>query len=184
MPIVNIPSVLEHGILSHIRCSELPHADVSLATVQDKRDRKHVPGGLKLHQYANLYFDARNPMMYKRREYAQQLCVLRISTSVLQLPGAVITDQNAASNYVRFMSPNDLECLDFDMIFAEDWRHCDDKIAHWRHSSVKCAEVLVPDCVESVHILGAYVLDNTAETHLKDAGFVLPISINRKIFFF
>ena len=184
MPIVNIQSVLTHGILSHEACSKLSHADVSLADVQDKRDKKQVPGGLMLHQYSNLYFDARNPMMFKRRMYAQQLCVLRVSTDVLQLQGTVITDQNAASNYVRFLAPNYLNFLDFDMIFAEDWRHPGDQIAQWRHSSRKAAEVLVPGCIETKYILGAYVLNSISENNMRNQGFTQPIEILPKIFFY
>jgi len=102
MPIANIGSVMAHGLLSYERAAGLPHASVALQPVQDKRDKKLVPGGLKLHQYANLYFHARNPMLFKRLNEAGMLCVLRVSTEVLALPGAVISDQNAASDYVRF----------------------------------------------------------------------------------
>jgi hypothetical protein len=48
MPIDNIPSVLEHGILSFERTTQLPHATVAMADIQDRRDRKVVPGGLAL----------------------------------------------------------------------------------------------------------------------------------------
>ena len=95
MPIVNVLSVMQHGILSHERASKLQHHSVALQAVQDKRDGRHVPGGLKLHQYANLYFHARNPMMYKRKNDSPNLCILRVATDVLGLPGTVITDQNA-----------------------------------------------------------------------------------------
>lgn len=87
MPIGNIPSVLAHGILSHEGAAGLPHSDVSMADGQDRRDKVQVPGRLKLHQYANLYFDARNPMMYKRLAQADGLCVLSVSTQVLGCQG-------------------------------------------------------------------------------------------------
>src|SRR5262249_62402948 len=105
MPMANLPSVMERGILSYERTAKLPHHSVALQPVQEKRDQKHVPGGLRLHQYANLYFHARNPMMFKRRPEAPNLCVLRVSTQVLELEGTVISDQNAASDYVRFLHP-------------------------------------------------------------------------------
>jgi hypothetical protein len=73
MPIGNIPSVMAHGILSHERASKLAHASVAMDAIQEKRDKKHVPGGLKLHQYANLYFHARNPMLFKRKDQAADL---------------------------------------------------------------------------------------------------------------
>ena len=58
MPMENIPSVLKHGILSFERSSKVEHHSVALEEAQEKRDAKNVPGGLLLHQYANLYFHA------------------------------------------------------------------------------------------------------------------------------
>lgn len=55
MPIGNITSVQQNGILSHELAAKLPHHSVAMQVIQDKRDQKSVPGGLKLHQYANLY---------------------------------------------------------------------------------------------------------------------------------
>lgn len=183
MPIANIPSVLEHGLLSHEQASKLPHADVSMAAVQERRDHIHVPGGLRLHQYANLYFDARNPMMFKRKSESERLCVLRVSRTVLDINGVVITDQNASSDYARFYPPTALNYLNFDMIYAEDWRHPDDPIAYWRHKSMKCAEVLVPNVLHCGYIGGAYVVSENARTLLVNAGFANPVEINPQLFF-
>jgi hypothetical protein len=66
-PLANIRSVLTRGILSYEKAARLSHKSVALQTVQEVREQKQVPGGLKLHQYANLYFHARNPMMFKLR---------------------------------------------------------------------------------------------------------------------
>ena len=82
MPMVNISSVLAHGVLSHDRASKLAHASVAMEAIQEKRDKKYVPGGLKLHQYANLYFHARNPMLFKRKDQVEDLCILRISIEI------------------------------------------------------------------------------------------------------
>lgn len=132
MPIENVPSVLELGILSNERVLALKHRSVAMQEIQDRRDKKKVPGGLKLHQCANLYFHARNPMLYKRKGEAVRLCVLRISTAVANEKGVVFTDCNAASDYVRFLHPAQWRLLDFDAIFALDWRHPNDEIAHFR----------------------------------------------------
>lgn len=182
MPMNNIPSVMANGILSHLRVAGLPHSDVSMADVQDKRDRVLVPGGLRLHEYANLYFDARNPMMYKRSNQADSLCVLSVSIDILQLPGVVITDQNAASDYVRFHPPSELGLLDFDLIYDDDWRH-QDKIAYWRHKSRKCAEVLVPSLIPSEFINKGYVVDSDAKARLLAVGFSKPVEVMPRLFF-
>lgn len=181
MPIANVTSVLAHGILSHERAAKLQHRSVAMQAIQDRRDVKTVPGGLKLHQYANLYFHARNPMLFKRRH--EDVCVLRISTDVLQLEGAVITDENAASGYVRFLGPFQWRVLNFEDILALDWRHPDDTHRYYKHKSRKCAEVLVPRQVSPDMIIGAYVVDEAAKARLMQTGFALPITVNADFFF-
>jgi len=181
--IENVPLILQHGIVSYVEAAKLPHGSVALQGVQDKRDAKRVPGGLALHEYANVYFHARNPMMYLRQDEAPRLCVLRISTEILSIPGAVITDQNAAGNYVRFSAPDRLRFMSRDYIFARNWKHPDNQIEEWRHSSAKCAEVLIPERIPASFLLGAYVVDGAAKLRLEACGFQLPISIDSDLFF-
>ena len=166
MPLANVPSVLKLGILSHERAAKVDHQSAAMQEIQDRRDRKNVPGGLRLHQYANLYFHARNPMLFKRRDHARRLCVLRVSRGVINLEGVVITDCNAASNWVRFLHPAQHAVLDFDSIYAIDWRHPNDEVAFHRHKLQKCAEVLVPHCVDPQFLTGIYVVDQSVAAHL------------------
>ena len=156
---------------------------MALQEVQDRRDLKQVPGGLKLHQYANVYFHARNPMLYKRKDQAAELCVLRVSLEVRQLQGVVFADCNASSDYVRFLHPSQWGLLAFDEILAMDWRHPNDEYAYRRHRSRKCAEVLVPHRVAAELLVGAYVVNETTAERLSTLGFRLPISINPVLFF-
>ena len=95
----------------------------------------------------------------------------------------MITDQNAASDYVKFMPPSDLSRLNLEYIFAADWKHPNHQVEEWRHSSAKCAEVLVPERVPSGYLLGAYVVDEAAEVSLKNTGFNLPITVDSTLFF-
>jgi hypothetical protein len=183
MPMDNMPSVLEHGILCYERAARLAHHSVAMQEVQDRRDQKQVPGGLKLHQYANLYFHARNPMLFKRKDEAPNLCVLRVSTEILEMPGTVISDQNAATDYVRFYHPAQWKLLPFDDIYAMDWRHPDDPIAYWRHKARKCAEVLVTHRVEPKYLMGAHVVDDAAAERLRRLGFPLPVTVSPELFF-
>ncbi|HMJ67037.1 MAG TPA: DUF4433 domain-containing protein, partial [Candidatus Binatia bacterium] len=158
MPLENIPSVLKHGILSHERAAKFQHRSVAMEDVQEKRDQKHVPGGLKLHQYANLYFHARNPMLYKRKDETNNLCVLRVSIEVLDVPNVVLADCNASSPYVRFLAPSQWALLDYEAIYAMDWnrQHANDPYAYRVHKARKCAEILVPHVVETKYVTGAY----------------------------
>ena len=182
MPIANIPSVVQLGVLSHERAKKIDHVSAAMEEIQERRDKKRVPGGLRLHQYANLYFHARNPMLYKRKENAANLCVLRVSTDVQNLPGVVITDQNAAGDWVRFLEPKQYRLLDFDAILAMDWRHPNDPIAFRRHRLTKCAEVLVPHVVEPRFLVGAYVVSRDVANKLATLC-NLPITVDRVMFF-
>lgn len=183
MPIANIGSVMHYGILSYECAARLTHTSVALQPVQERRDQKQVPGGLKLHQYANLYFHARNPMLYKRLTEAANLIVLRVSVDVLSLPNVVVTDCNAASDYARYLAPSRCQLLDFDDIFALDWRHQDNSARYFQHRSRKCAEVLVPHFVEPRFLTGAYVIDVQMKSRLRTMGFNRPISIDPMLFF-
>jgi hypothetical protein len=182
-PLANIQSILKDGILSYAQASRLSHYSVALQEVQDKRDAKQVPGGLRLHEYANVYFHARNPMMSRRRNEAESLCVLRISTRILDICGAVITDQNATSKYVKFSSPDQLKQMNLDYVFARSWKHPGNQIEEWKHSSAKCAEVLIPQKILPEYILGAYVVNATVQTRLEELGFRLPIEVDTDLFF-
>lgn len=182
MPMGNIPSVVTNGILSYESSAKLAHASVAMAEVQQRRDNKQVPGGLQLHQYANLYFHARNPMLYLRLAQAPALSILRVSCDVLALPGVVLTDQNAASDYVRFLAPRQISEIDMDLVYAEDWRD-QDRITYFRRKAAKCAEVLVPRRVPPHFLIGAHVVDAAARDNLGVVGFTLPISVTPALFF-
>jgi hypothetical protein len=182
MPMDNLSSVLQHGILSYERAAALLHRSVAMPEVQERRDQKQVPGGLRLHQYANLYFHARNPMLFKRLDQADTLCVMQVNRDVMQLPGVVLTDQNAASDYVRFLALAQIGEIDMNRVYALDWRH-QDRITFYRQKAAKCAEVLVPGQVEPRFLIGAHVVDAAARDRLSALGFHLPIAITPALFF-
>jgi hypothetical protein len=179
----NIPSILQHGILCHNEAQKLSHVDISMNEIQERRANKKVLNAMSLHEYANLYFDAHNPMLSKRRDQNSDICILRIKTEVLNLNGVVLSDQNASAEFARFYdSPHGLQHLDFEIIFDPFWTN-DDPFEYRRRKSIKCAEVLVPNRVFPEMIFGAYVCNSIAEGSLKEIGFTLPITIKSSIFF-
>ena len=186
-PIENMKLITEQGILSHVNARRVKHKSVAMYEIQDRRKKVVVPNGRPLHQYVNLYFHARNPMMYKRRTMHKELCVIRINTAVLNLAGVVITDGNASSDYVRFLSsPVGLQMIDREYVFAHSWYH-DDPIEKFRHASAKCAEVLVPERVTTDFIIGAYVSCEESKAQLYDIiegiNRDFSVTINSDLFF-
>lgn len=182
-PINNIPSILQHGILSHKRADRMDHETVALQEVQDRRKDKRLPTGKWLHDYVNLYICARNPMMYRRRNLHQDLCVLRISPEVLDIRGAVVADRNASSDYAAFYpSPEGLKKVNGELVFSEFWTHSD-QIAEWEHKSIKCAEILIPGRVDLAYIMGAYGSARQSVKRLRENGLTGNIGVDEHMFF-
>lgn len=188
-PTSNVISILRQGILcNRLAEQQRGHQSVAMPEMQERRAKKIVPGGRRLHEYTNLYLHARNPMLYLRKHLHAELCVLRVSPQVLDLPDTVITSQNAASDYVAFYpSPQGLAKLDYELVFAEYWTHPDDPIFEYQHKSIKCAEVLVPNRVNSSLIKGAYVSNATTQTtlveQLRTEKMTLDVRVNSHLFF-
>jgi hypothetical protein len=186
VPIATVPSILKHGILSHVRAQKVAHADISLGDVQELRSKVIVPapgGGRRLHEYVNLYICPRNPMLIKRSGMHQELCVLRVSPAVLDIRGTVVTDMNAGSKYAHFAgAPDGLSIVNRDRTFADWWTH-DDQRDRWRHAAQKCAEVLVLNVIPTAHVTGAYVSCEAAREALKAVAPDLNVTIDKHLFF-
>jgi len=174
---------MSEGILSHKRAKKINHNSVAMEVIQERRGKKIVPGGRLLQEYVNLYFHARNPMLYVLQSRHIDLCILRVSAEILDLPGVVITDSNASSEYARFApAPRGLSIVDKEMTFAEYWTH-PDMYEAMRRKSAKCAEVLIPDHVDPKFIMGAYVSCSDAKASFEATGIDIPITINSNLFF-
>lgn len=183
-PIENVPSILELGILSHVKASPVKHVSIAMQEIQDLRVGRKVPGGRRLHDYVPLYFHARNPMLYKRRGQVSSLCVLLVSTDVLDLAGVIVASCNASSEYCHFSpAPGGLRFIDRERTFAEVWTDDNDQIEYLRKKAAKCAEVLVPDQVDPKFISGACVGSEIAQQRLRDLAPNLPVSFNYHLFF-
>lgn len=182
-PLNNVASIISHGILSYRHAKKVPHSSIAMEEIQDRRAKKIVPGGLPVHKYVNLYICARNKMLYKVKDKHAELCILRVNTAVLDLPGVVVVDRNASSDYARFApAPEGLQNVDRDLVFAKYWTH-PDPIETWRHGTIICAEVLVPDRVDPRFILGAYVSCPDAKIAFEAKGVNIPVAINSYLFF-
>lgn len=181
--IETVPSIMQHGILSHTLADQLPHRSVAMPEIQERRRNKQIPGARMLHDYANLYFDAHNAMLSKCRNRNNEICVLRVNSDVLDLPGVIVTDRNAATDLVRFRPMAEgLEHLDAARLFARYWTHQDDLYDQARHKAEKCAEVLVSDKVDTEAIIGAYVANKVALALFQALNTGLPVEIHGMFF--
>ncbi len=181
----NVPSICAAGVLSNRRAARLDHRSVADPEVQNRRKRKRVPSGLLLHDYANLYVTARNPMLYKRICDGQidQLCVVRISTDVLDLDGVVVTDRNAAKFGCGFKSPSEgIADVDGELLARTYWGD-GDALERERCWNTKFTEVLVPNLVPPGYLQGIHVGTRAARSRLVSQNLRLEISKNSNLFF-
>ena len=185
--IFNILSIEENGILSHKLSCGIQHSDLSNPDVQGRRDIKSTPFGIKLHEYANVYFDYWNPMLYIlcKHNPRENICILKISSEILDIQGCVISDCNAASGYARFQSPDSgLNDLEWDLVYAKYWKKSEEnEYSNMHRKSVKCAEVLIPNSVSTDFIEGYYVYSDETKDYLINQGVKKPIEVRKEFFF-
>lgn len=182
-PISNVASIMNDGILSHNEAHRIHHRSIAEQGVQERRQNKKIPGTNKrLHDYANLYFDAHNPMLSARRDMNDTICVLRIKNDILYLDDVIVTDQNASRDCWFKPVSAGLPLLDKDEVFAEFW-NVSDPMEKYRLKGIKCAEVLVPICIQPGYIFAAYVANETALDVFKKIS-SLSVEINNRDLFF
>jgi ssDNA thymidine ADP-ribosyltransferase, DarT len=182
-PAENLGSILEVGILCHDKAKRIKHASVAMQEVQDRRAAVILPNKRGLHSYVNMYINARNAMMYVRRDGHQKLCVIRVDKRVILHDEAIVTDQNAAKSAVRFSSgvPG-LKRIDGNRVFATWWKH-DDPLETERHRAAMCAEVLIPDSVDPGYLNGVYVSCPETKAWLLEGFPNLPVLVKPNLFF-
>lgn len=180
----NLGSILERGILSHNNVSPITPFRIDNKEVQSKRRKKCVPNGRPLHDYVNLYLSPKNPMLSVLRTMHKDLCILRVDCKVLNTPKAVITTGNAAGDYTRFCEVREeMPELDKDLIFAPYWDDSD-PIKKSRKKSAKCAEVLIPDKINSSYILGICVSNKLTLKKINEAFPECQVNVTTNIFFY
>ncbi len=181
--IENIPSIMKRGLLSNERASKISHVSIAMNEVQERREHVRIPNGLKLHQYANLYFDPWNPMLSRKRSQNEEICILKFDRVVLDFEGVIVSDKNASSDYAAFYTPEvGLEHIDFGLVYARYWTD-NDYYEQCRKKSIKCAEVLVPYVIPYEYVVCAAVVNERAAELLEDVGFDKEIIIEPRVFF-
>jgi hypothetical protein len=184
-PLANLASILEHGVLSNERAATIEHDSVADELIQERRDTVKVPGGRRLHSYANFYFNARNCMMYKRLEHHKSLGVISLSPKLLNIAGVVLADRNASTNAVLFGSVDEiLPVLDYEVIHAQWWSKHEDYWDRLRHKQAMCAEALVPDVLPPSYIRGVYVSNDQAKSDCENSfDGALKFKVDQSLFF-
>ncbi|HRE46671.1 MAG TPA: DarT ssDNA thymidine ADP-ribosyltransferase family protein [Aggregatilineales bacterium] len=154
----NVPSILERGILSHVLVAKehIPTAGIYDEQIVTQRQKRKMPDDRSLWDYANVYFHARNVMLYRvlRELSEEEIVVLSISAKILNLPGVFVTTGNAASGDSDILPPNE------GLPIVATYKPLMDE-AYWSSNDGSkrkiMAECLVPDRIPAKFIEGIYV---------------------------
>ena len=188
----NLPSILKYGIFSHASIKVENVQEISMFKRQkDKKENvsrksKTVPKICKknLLHYANLFFQPRNPMMYRTvfENSAEKLAVLEVDNAILGEPGVVIADGNATNETTQFYVPSEetkISQQHWTIIKNEWWKECDGS------KRKIMAECLVPDRVKPEYIRSIIVADHKAKNQVRGLvdNLQLPIILEPHLFF-
>lgn len=160
----NLPSILQRGILSHaqIEAKNIPCKAIYDTEIVSNRKAKPTPDRGSLWDYANLFFQPRNPMMYRVVHHAgkSELAVIGVTPDVLDANGVWVTDGNAANGPTSFYRTSEgLKVIrnQWPIIQAEYWRSDDGS------KRKIMAECLVPEAISPDHIHTIFVADQEAK---------------------
>lgn len=158
--IKNLKSILELGILSHqaIETQNVNYEPVYDSKIVTNRSRIVTPEGKSLWNYANFYFQPRNPMMYRvlHEVGVQNIVVLKLRRNILDRTDIWVTDGNAAHGKTQIglkPTPDVLNRIAKQTDKAY-WTETDDA------KRAIMAECLVPNVVEPSAIECVYIARN------------------------
>lgn len=165
----NVSSILERGILSHerIAAEEIDYKPIYDNAIVVNRHKIKTPTGRSLWGFANLYFQPRNPMLYRvlREKSPDEIVIISLkSEAILSRTDIFVSTGNAASHLSEILNASDsLEAIpEIRKAANKDW---------WtEESGLKrriMAECLVPDVVSPDLIQAIYVADHNVADKLK-----------------
>ena len=166
--IENLPSILQRGILSHKAVEELglSYTPIYDSGIVSKRKDKSTPARSSLWEYANLYFQPRNPMMYRvvHEKDKRDIAVIGVKPDVLAAVGGLITDGNAANEPSQFFAIKEgIEILQkqWKIIQNEWWNELDGS------KRKIMAECLVPRQISPELVHSVFVADYKAKERVE-----------------
>lgn len=144
----NLGSILARGILSHNEVARqgIERVDISDPGAQRWRARCEPVFGRAIHDYVPLYFNPRNPMLFKRHKMQAELVILAISTDAVRACDRLFSDGNAASRATRFSADSGILHSAVEVLRADRWTGFEDG------GRRRCAEALVLARVAPGHI--------------------------------
>lgn len=183
----NLPSILEKGIYCHRKVEEegLQFTPIYEKQIVSKRKNIKLPNGRNLWDYANLYFQPRNAMLYRVIYFSgieiENIIIIGVNPKILDRTDIFITDGNAASENTKIYSSSKMKAFlksIREKTYKEWWTIEDGS------KRELMAECLVPDKVEPYYISEIYVPNHNSLNKVRQVGKLnIPVIPQPELFF-
>jgi O-acetyl-ADP-ribose deacetylase (regulator of RNase III) len=164
----NVPSMLTHGIYSHekIETEHIEFTRIYDENIVANRHDIHVPDGRNLWKFANFFFQARNPMLYRvtNEKSVKDIAIVSVKPNILDRLDIYISTGNAAHSLSDILPVGEgLKILP--QILN------DTKVEWWNEADGSkrkiMAECLVPDMLPPEGIQAIYVSGHETKEKLE-----------------
>jgi len=167
----NVPSILKHGILCHekIEAEGIPFTRIYDEEIVSNRHAIHVPDGRSLWKFANVYFQPRNPMLYRviHEKPVKEIAIIAVQPSILDRLDCYISNGNAAHSLSYILTMGDgkkiLKDIIKETLSVEYWKEMDGS------KRKIMAECLVPDMISPDYIQAVYVSGHDTQKNVEAA---------------
>jgi len=156
----NIISILKNGIFSHeqIIKRDIQYTRIYDAQIVSNRGNKQINGGKNLWNFANVYFQPRNPMLYRviHEKDVNEIAVICINPDIINRPDIYITNGNAANNITEIYPSGAITSKLTSEILRNTFN-----VEWWTEEDGSkrtiMAECLIPDVIPAEEINSIYV---------------------------
>lgn len=162
----NLPSILQHGILSHQQVIDLglQYTPVYNAEIVAHRKGRSTPDGKSLWEYANVYFQPRNPMLYKvlNATSKNEVVILGIKPQILEAKGVFIALGNAAHSLTPLVDvKTGLSIINSEYwkILHSDWWKTEDGTKRKIMAECLIPQRIPPDAIHSIFTASQSVVE-------------------------
>lgn len=166
----NLKSILENGILSHckIEQSGIDFARIYNKDVVCRRQAIKVPDGRSLWNFANLYFQARNPMLFTvvRNNPLDEIAVIGVDRKILDRQDIYISTGNAAHSQSDIRPISEKKEI-LPNIMKEIGRSYWNEVDGSKRTIM--AECLVPELVPPEYIRSIYFADYKTKYRVQES---------------
>lgn len=185
----NLPSIFQHGILSHQKVIErgIQFTPVYNAEIVAHRQERLTPDHQSLWEYANLYFQPRNPMLYKVLSETDKhnVVILGIKPQVLETKGLFIALGNAAHSLTVLVDvKTGLKAIsgEYWQILNSDWWKTEDGSKRKIMAECLVPGVVLPAAIHSVYVASSHTAEQVRAL-VSDLSLPVEVVVEPHMFF-